>query len=124
MLPVGRKPVVQYVVEELTRSEMRRLLFVTGNGKESIENFFFMKSDAFHVPLTSCVGAVVLVCAADGAVCVDGACWACAVAASSVRAAAATTEVRIGKSPRIKRKAAITTSWREPRFRASEAQTA
>jgi len=40
MLPVGRKPVVQYVVDELTRSNMRRLLFVTGNGKESIENFF------------------------------------------------------------------------------------
>ena len=40
MLPVGRKPVVQYVVDELTRASMRRLLFVTGNGKESIENFF------------------------------------------------------------------------------------
>lgn len=40
MLPVGRKPVVQYVVEELTRSDMHRILFVTGNGKESIENFF------------------------------------------------------------------------------------
>ena len=40
MLPVGRKPVVQYVVEELARGGMRRLLFVTGNGKESIENFF------------------------------------------------------------------------------------
>lgn len=40
MLPVGRKPVVQYVVEELARSDVRRMLFVTGNGKESIENFF------------------------------------------------------------------------------------
>ncbi len=40
MLPVGRKPVVQYVVEELAQSGIHRVLFVTGNGKESIENFF------------------------------------------------------------------------------------
>ncbi len=40
MLPVGRKPVVQYVVEELAKSDIHRILFVTGNGKESIENFF------------------------------------------------------------------------------------
>lgn len=40
MLPVGRKPVVQYVVEELARSGVRRLLFVTGAGKTSIENHF------------------------------------------------------------------------------------
>jgi UTP--glucose-1-phosphate uridylyltransferase len=40
MLPVGRKPVVQYVVEELSLSGMRRLLFITGPGKSSIENHF------------------------------------------------------------------------------------
>ena len=40
MLPVGRKPGVQYVVEELTRAGMKRLLFVTGPGKTSIENHF------------------------------------------------------------------------------------
>lgn len=40
MLPVGRKPVVQYVVEELGLSGIRRLLFVTGTGKSSIENHF------------------------------------------------------------------------------------
>jgi UTP--glucose-1-phosphate uridylyltransferase len=40
MLPVGRKPVVQYVVEELTRAGMKRLLFITGPGKTSIENHF------------------------------------------------------------------------------------
>ncbi len=40
MLPVGRKPVVQYVVEELTQSGIRRLLFITGPGKTSIENHF------------------------------------------------------------------------------------
>ncbi|MEZ6066799.1 MAG: UTP--glucose-1-phosphate uridylyltransferase [Planctomycetaceae bacterium] len=40
MLPIGRKPVVQYVVEELANSGMQRLLFVTGHGKGSIEDFF------------------------------------------------------------------------------------
>ena len=45
MLPVGRKPVVQYVVEELTRVGMQRLLFVTGQGKASIENHFDIDSD-------------------------------------------------------------------------------
>jgi len=40
MLPVGRKPVVQYVVEELVRCGIGRLLFVTGPGKTAIENHF------------------------------------------------------------------------------------
>ncbi len=40
MLPVGRRPVVQYVVEELAGSGVRRVLFVTGHGKGSIEDFF------------------------------------------------------------------------------------
>ena len=40
MLPVGRKPVVQYIVEELTRVGITRVLFVTGPGKASIENHF------------------------------------------------------------------------------------
>ncbi len=40
MLPVGRKPVVQYVVEELARCGMKRILFVTGPGKTAIENHF------------------------------------------------------------------------------------
>jgi len=40
MLPVGRKPVVQYVVEELSRCGIHRLLFVTGPGKTAIENHF------------------------------------------------------------------------------------
>ena len=40
MLPVGRKPVVQYVVEELSRCGIGRLLFVTGPGKTAIENHF------------------------------------------------------------------------------------
>jgi UTP--glucose-1-phosphate uridylyltransferase len=40
MLPVGRKPVVQYVVEELARCGVHRLLFITGPGKTAIENHF------------------------------------------------------------------------------------
>ena len=40
MLPVGRKPVVQYVVEELAASGIERVLFITGAGKASIENHF------------------------------------------------------------------------------------
>src|SRR5438132_14355797 len=45
MLPVGRKPVVQYVVEELAQSGIRRLLFVTGPGKASIENHFDINAE-------------------------------------------------------------------------------
>ncbi len=40
MLPVGRKPVVQYVVEELSRCGVNKLLFITGPGKTAIENHF------------------------------------------------------------------------------------
>lgn len=40
MLPVGRKPVVQWVIEELARCGVNRLLFVTGPGKTAIENHF------------------------------------------------------------------------------------
>ncbi len=40
MLSVGRKPVVQYVVEELVQSGIRRMLFVTSRGKHSIESHF------------------------------------------------------------------------------------
>jgi UTP--glucose-1-phosphate uridylyltransferase len=45
MLPVGRKPVVQYVVEELALSGVRRLMFVTGPGKTSIENHFDINAE-------------------------------------------------------------------------------
>lgn len=40
MLPVGRKPVVQYVVEELSHCGVNRMLFITGPGKTAIENHF------------------------------------------------------------------------------------
>jgi UTP--glucose-1-phosphate uridylyltransferase len=45
MLPVGRKPVVQYIVEELANSGVRRLLFITGPGKTSIENHFDLDAE-------------------------------------------------------------------------------
>lgn len=44
MLPVGRKPVIQHVVEELARSGVRNVLLVTGHGKTAIENHFDMDS--------------------------------------------------------------------------------
>lgn len=40
MLPVGKRPVVQYVVEELERNGFKRILFITGANKDSIENHF------------------------------------------------------------------------------------
>ncbi|MCK5595238.1 UTP--glucose-1-phosphate uridylyltransferase [bacterium] len=40
MLPVGRKPAVQYVVEEIINSNISQILFVTGRKKTSIENHF------------------------------------------------------------------------------------
>ena len=40
MLPVARKPIVQFVVEELVANGIRQVLFVTGRGKASIENHF------------------------------------------------------------------------------------
>lgn len=40
MLPVGRKPVVQYVVEELQAAQLNQLLIVTGGHKRAIEDHF------------------------------------------------------------------------------------
>lgn len=40
MLPVGRKPIVQYVVEELVANAVEEVLFVTGRNKSSIEDHF------------------------------------------------------------------------------------
>jgi len=40
MLPVGRKPIVQYVVEELADAGLDNILFVTGRKKRSIEDHF------------------------------------------------------------------------------------
>lgn len=40
MLPVARKPIVQYVAEELIANGIDQILFVTGRNKSSIENHF------------------------------------------------------------------------------------
>ena len=40
MLPVGRRPVVQYVVEEITAASLNQILFVTGRKKSAIEDHF------------------------------------------------------------------------------------
>ena len=40
MLPVARKPIVQYVAEELAANGLDQILFVTGRNKTSIENHF------------------------------------------------------------------------------------
>lgn len=40
MLPVGRKPVVQYVVEEMAEQQLTEYLFITGRSKRSIEDHF------------------------------------------------------------------------------------
>src|SRR5271163_764252 len=40
MLPVARKPVVEYVVDELAANGIEQILFVTGRNKSSIEDHF------------------------------------------------------------------------------------
>lgn len=53
MLPVGRKPVVQYIVEELTRVGIDQILFITGPGKTSIENHFDINQELVEALRTS-----------------------------------------------------------------------
>ena len=45
MLPVGRKPVVQYVIEEIEQAGLRSVLFVTGRNKTAIEDHFDRNSE-------------------------------------------------------------------------------
>jgi UTP--glucose-1-phosphate uridylyltransferase len=40
MLPVGRKPVVQYVIEELQAAGLNQMLIITGRRKRAIEDHF------------------------------------------------------------------------------------
>jgi UTP--glucose-1-phosphate uridylyltransferase len=40
MLPIGRKPVVHHIVEELIENGVDQILFITGASKASIENYF------------------------------------------------------------------------------------
>ncbi|MBN1563500.1 MAG: UTP--glucose-1-phosphate uridylyltransferase [Anaerolineae bacterium] len=49
MLPVGRKPVVQYIVEELIHVGMNEILFITGPGKTSIENHFGINHELVQI---------------------------------------------------------------------------
>ncbi len=49
MLPVARKPIVQYVVEELVSNGIQQILFVTGRNKASIENHFDHDPELFRV---------------------------------------------------------------------------
>jgi UTP--glucose-1-phosphate uridylyltransferase len=48
MLPVARKPIVQYVVEELVSNGIQQILFVTGRSKASIENHFDHDPELFN----------------------------------------------------------------------------
>src|SRR6266850_4951513 len=48
MLPVARKPIVQYVVEELVSNGIQQILFVTGRNKGSIENHFDHEPELFR----------------------------------------------------------------------------
>src|SRR5690242_4135721 len=48
MLPVARKPIVQYVVEELVSNGIEQILFVTGRSKGSIENHFDHDPELFQ----------------------------------------------------------------------------
>jgi UTP--glucose-1-phosphate uridylyltransferase len=45
MLPVGRKPAVQYVVEELQAARLSQILLITGRRKRSIEDHFDAEPD-------------------------------------------------------------------------------
>jgi UTP--glucose-1-phosphate uridylyltransferase len=45
MLPIGNKPVVQYVVEELIQCGVNRLLFITGPDKSAIEDHFDINNE-------------------------------------------------------------------------------
>jgi len=40
MLPIGRKPTIQYVVEELEAAGIRQILIITGQKKRAIEDHF------------------------------------------------------------------------------------
>jgi UTP--glucose-1-phosphate uridylyltransferase len=48
MLPVARKPIVQYVVEELVSNGIQQILFITGRSKASIENHFDHDPELFR----------------------------------------------------------------------------
>jgi UTP--glucose-1-phosphate uridylyltransferase len=49
MLPVGRRPVVQYVVEELQAAGLEQILFITGRKKTAIEDHFDADPELEHL---------------------------------------------------------------------------
>ncbi|MFB3881953.1 MAG: UTP--glucose-1-phosphate uridylyltransferase [Armatimonadota bacterium] len=53
MLPVGRKPTIQHVVEELAASGLREVLLISGQGKRAIEDHLdrdVARNDERHQP--------------------------------------------------------------------------
>jgi hypothetical protein len=50
MLPLGRKPVLQYVVEELAAADIRQILLITGRRKRSVEDHFDEDGDLSDFP--------------------------------------------------------------------------
>lgn len=48
MLPLGRKPVLHYVVEELASANIRNILLITGRKKRSVEDYFDEDGDLRH----------------------------------------------------------------------------
>ena len=48
MLPLVDKPVIQYVVEEAAAAGIREVIFVTGRGKQAIENHFDVAWELEH----------------------------------------------------------------------------
>ena len=45
MLPIVDKPLVQYAVEEVSASGIPMVVFVTGRGKQAIENHFDLSAN-------------------------------------------------------------------------------
>ncbi len=50
MLPLGRKPVLQHVVEELAAADIRQVLFITGRRKRSVEDHFDQDGELDGLP--------------------------------------------------------------------------
>ena len=48
MLPIVDKPLVQYAVEEVAASDIPMVVFVTGRGKQAIENHFDVSTELEH----------------------------------------------------------------------------
>ncbi len=48
MLPLGRKPVLHYVVEEIAAANIRNILLITGRRKRSVEDYFDEDGDLRH----------------------------------------------------------------------------